>query len=152
MPEPHVIKKYTNRRLYDTVDSKHITLDGIRDLIVSGEDVEIFDEATGDDITRPILLQILADKEQGGRPMLDTSFLTQLIRLYGNPLQDMMGDYLLKSLETFVAQQAQYQEQMRLAMDALPLKAMQELTANNLQAWQQMQDAMLGRKKSDESD
>lgn len=86
MAETHLIKKYANRRLYDTTTSQHITLDGVRKLIIDGNDVEIVDDASGDDLTRALLLQIIADQEQGGRPMLDAGFLTRIIRLYGNPM------------------------------------------------------------------
>ena len=152
MAEPHLIKKYANRRLYDTVTSKHITLDGIRDLIVSGSDVKIVDDTTGDEITRTILLQIIAERELGGRPMLDSGFLMNIIRLYGNPVQDFVGEYLANSFDAFMKQQAQYQEQMRAALKTTtPLSTMQELAETNLKAWQSMQDAMLGktRKKDD---
>ena len=101
----HLIKKYANRRLYDTVASKHITLDGIHDLIVDGHDVRIIDDTTGEDISRSILLQIIADREQAGRPMLDTDFLMRILRLYGNPMQDMVGEFLSRSFDSFMKQQ-----------------------------------------------
>jgi len=147
MAAPHLIKKYANRRLYDTVTSTHITLEGIRELIVNGHDVKVVDDTSGDDITRSLLLQIIAEQEQGGRPMLDAEFLTRMIRLYGNPMQDMLGDYLLKSFDAFTTQQSQFQEQMRAAMSATPLASMQEFAASNMKIWQSMQDAMLGKKK-----
>lgn len=152
MAEPHLIKKYANRRLYDTVASTHITLDGIRDLVVGGTDVRIVDETTGDDITRTILLQIIAERELAGRPMLDAGFLMSIIRLYGNPMQDLVGEFLNNSFDTFMSQQAQYQEQMREALKATPLSTMQDLAESNLKAWQAMQDAMLGKtpKKQDD--
>jgi len=152
MAEPHLIKKYANRRLYDTVASSHITLDGIRDLVAGGADVKIVDETNGDDITRTILLQIIAERELGGRPMLDAGFLMSIIRLYGNPMQDLVGEFLNNSFDTFMQQQAQYQEQMREALKATPLSTMQDLAESNLKAWQAMQDAMLGKtsKKDDE--
>lgn len=150
MAERHLIKKYANRRLYDTTASKHVTLDGIHDLIVQGHDVEIIDDTTGEDISRSILLQIIADRELGGRPMLDTDFLTRILRAYGNPMQDMVGEFLTKSFDTFLKQHKQYQEQMRAAMAAMPLTTIQELTASNLKAWQDMQDAFL--KKDDDED
>ena len=93
MAEPHLIKKYANRRLYDTVASAHVTLDGIHDLIVAGHDVKIVDDTTGEDISRSILLQIIAEREQDGRPMLDADFLMRIIRMYGNPMQDMVGEF-----------------------------------------------------------
>ena len=154
MAEPHLIKKYANRRLYDTVTSKHITLDGIRNLIVSGSDVRIVDDTTGDDITRTILLQIIAERELGGRPMLDSGFLMNIIRLYGNPVQDFVGEFLANSFDSFMNQQAEYQEQMRAALKTTPLSSMQELAETNLKAWQAMQDAMMGktRKKDDDTE
>jgi len=149
MADKHLIKKYSNRRLYDTNTSQHITLDGIRNLIIAGNDVEIVDDTTGEDLTRPLLLQIIADQEQGGRPMLDSTFLMRLIRLYGNPMQEMMGEYLLKSFDSFASQHAALQEQMRLSMTALPLTTIQDIAASNMKAWKAMQDAMLGKKSSD---
>lgn len=154
MAEPHLIKKYANRRLYDTVSSSHITLDGIRELIVSGTDVRIIDDTNGDDITRSVLLQIIAERELGGRPMLDAGFLMSIIRLYGNPMQDMVGEFLSSSFDTFMSQQAEYQEQMRKALEATPLSTMQNLAETNLKAWQALQEAMLGgsRKPDDKTE
>ena len=152
MAKTHLIKKYANRRLYDTETSSHITLDGIHDLITAGHDVKIVDETTGEDISRSILLQIIAEREQGGRPMLDASFLTRIIRLYGNPMQDMVGEFLSKSFDTFMDQQARYQEQVRKAMAATPLETIQQLTADNLKAWQDMQDAFLRTNKDKDND
>ena len=148
----HLIKKYANRRLYDTVTSKHITLDGIHDLIVDGHDVKIIDDTTGEDISRSILLQIIAEREQAGRPMLDTDFLMRILRLYGNPMQDMVGEFLSRSFDAFVTQQKQFQQQMRAAMAATPLATIQELTASNLKAWQAMQDALLDKNKDKDED
>jgi len=145
----HLIKKYANRRLYDTLTSKHVTLEGIHDLIVEGHDVRIIDDTSGEDISRSILLQIIADREQAGRPMLDADFLMRILRLYGNPMQDMVGEFLSRSFDSFMKQQKQYQEQMRAAMAATPFASIQELTASNLQAWQAMQDALLKKKKDD---
>jgi len=150
MAKTHLIKKYANRRLYDTVTSKHVTLEGIHELIIHGNDVKIIDDTTGEDISRSILLQIIAEREQGGRPMLDADFLMRILRLYGNPMQDMVGEFLAKSFDAFMKQQKQYQEQMRAAMAATPLETIQQLTASNLQAWQAMQDALLNKDKKKE--
>lgn len=154
MAKPRLIKKYANRRLYDTESSSHVTLDGIHDLIVAGHDVMIVEETTGNDISRSILLQIIAEREQDGRPMLDADFLMRIIRLYGNPMQDMVGKFLSKSFDTFMDQQVQYREQMRKAMAATPLETMQQLTKDNLDAWQSMQNAFLNKNtdKDDESE
>ena len=152
MAKTHLIKKYANRRLYDTETSSHVTLDGIHDLIVNGHDVKIVEETTGEDISRSILLQIIAEREQSGRPMLDAGFLTRIIRLYGNPMQDMVGEFLSKSFDTFMDQQASYQEQVRKAMAATPLETIQQLTADNLKAWQSMQDAFLNKAGTKDED
>ncbi|NNE59941.1 MAG: polyhydroxyalkanoate synthesis repressor PhaR [Woeseia sp.] len=144
--KPRLIKKYANRRLYDTESSKHVTLDGIHDLIVAGHDVRIVDETSGEDISRSILLQIIAEREQQGRPILDAEFLMRLIRMYGNPMQDMVGEFLSRSFDTFISQQADYREQMMKAMATTPLETIQKLTAENLKAWQSMQDAFMGKK------
>ena len=150
MADTHLIKKYANRRLYDTTTSSYITLEGIYDLIVDGNDVKIVDDTTGEDISRLILLQIIAEREQSGRPMLDADFLMRVLRLYGDPMQDMVGEFLSRSFDTFMAQQKQYQEQMRAAMASTPLATMQELAASNLKAWQAMQEAILGKAKPKE--
>ncbi len=152
MSSERLIKKYANRRLYDTEASQHVTLDGIRELISDGHDVRIVDDTTGDDITRTVLLQIISDQEQGGRPVLDAELLTRIIRLYGNPAQDLMGEYLLKSFDAFMTQQSRFQEQMRAAMAATPLASMTELMQTNMKAFEKMQEALLGKKKPDQED
>jgi len=143
MSQPRLIKKYANRRLYDTEASAHVTLDGVRELIVSGHDVQVIDDTSGEDITRSILLQIIAEREQGGRPMLGTDFLARLIRSYGNPMQDFVSEFLARSFDAFQRQQAMYQEQMRKAMDTTPLEIFRKLAEENLKSWQAMQDAFL---------
>lgn len=144
--KPRLIKKYANRRLYDTESSSHVTLDGIHDLVIAGHDVQVIDDTSGEDISRSILLQIIAEREQRGRPILDAKFLMRIIRMYGNPMQDMLGEFLSNSFDTFTNQQAAYREQMQKAIAATPLATMQKLTAENLKAWQAMQDAFLNRK------
>lgn len=103
---PRIIKKHANRRLYDTASKRYVSLDDIRKLICDGIDVEVIDSKTGDDITRPVLLQIMAECEQGGRPMVTPATLMSLIRQYGHPLQDVVGPFLEKSVGFFVRQEA----------------------------------------------
>jgi len=148
---PRLIKKYANRRLYDTESSSHVTLEGIHDLIIAGHDIKVVDDTSGEDISRAILLQIIAEREQRGRPILDAKFLMRIIRMFGNPMQDMLGEFLSSSFDTFTSQQAQYREQMRKVMEATPLATMQKLTAENLKAWQAMQDAFLNKKPRDDT-
>jgi len=131
-----LIKKYANRRLYDTDASKHVTLGDIRKMIVEGLDIKIVEDTSGDDITRPLLLQIIVEQEQnGGQPILTELLLAQLIRFYGNPMQGMMAEYLQKSVSTFVKQQGTVQEQMQHMLSNTPIETMRELMAQNMKSW-----------------
>lgn len=105
MIEPRLIKKYTNRRLYDASQSRHITLDDVRNMVVSGERVKVIEDKTNEDITRLVLLQVIADQEQLGRPMLSTPLLESLVRFHGNSLQVFFSAWLEKSVEAFLRQQ-----------------------------------------------
>ena len=140
---PRTIKKYANRRLYDTEASRHVTLDGIRQLVASGEDVVVIDDTTGQDITRNILLQVISEQEQGGRPILSAAMLKHIIRFYGNPLQELMGGYLERSVEIFMNQQKTLQDQIQKTMGMTPFGTMQSLAQKNLEAWGQLQKSFL---------
>ena len=140
---PRTIKKYANRRLYDTEASKHVTLDGIRQLVAGGEDVAVIDDTTGQDITRSILLQVISEQEQGGRPILSADMLKHIIRFYGNPLQDLMGGYLERSVEIFMSQQKGLQDQIQKTMGMTPFGTMQNLAQKNMDAWGQLQKSFL---------
>jgi polyhydroxyalkanoate synthesis repressor PhaR len=140
---PRTIKKYANRRLYDTHASKHVTLDGIRQLVVDGEDIVVVDDTTGQDITRSILLQVIAEQEQGGRPILSAGMLRHIIRFYGNPMQEFMAQYLESSVEAFLNQQKGLQDQFRELMARTPMATMQSMAARNLGVWADMQKAFL---------
>jgi len=143
MSEERLIKKYANRLLYDASQSRHITLEDIRNLIVSGVRVRVIEDKTNEDITRLILLQVIADQEQFGRPILSTQLLESLIRFYGNSLQGFFSSYLEKSVETFMHQQEAVQSQLTRMMNTAPLAAMSEMTRHNLEMWSRMQETML---------
>ncbi|MFH1045033.1 MAG: polyhydroxyalkanoate synthesis repressor PhaR [Pseudomonadota bacterium] len=108
-----LIKKYPNRRLYDTRTSIYITLADVRELVLKHEHFQVVDAKTGEDLTRSILLQIILEEEAGGMPMFTSDLLSQLIRFYGNAMQGMVGNYLEKNMQTFVQVQNQLQEQSR---------------------------------------
>ena len=108
-----LIKKYPNRRLYDTQTSTYITLADVKELVLKHEQFQVVDAKTGDDLTRSILLQIILEEEAGGIPMFTSDLLAQLIRFYGNAMQGMVGNYLEKNMQTFVQVQKQLQEQSR---------------------------------------
>jgi polyhydroxyalkanoate synthesis repressor PhaR len=105
---PRVLKKYPNRRLYDTRSSSYITLADVKDMVLKLEDFEVRDAKTGEDLTRSILLQIILDEESGGVPMFSSQMLAQMIRFYGHSMQGMMGAYLEKNLQTFVELQKRF--------------------------------------------
>ena len=99
---PRVLKKYPNRRLYDTRSSAYITLSDVKDMVLNQEEFEVRDAKSGEDLTRSILLQIILDEESAGVPMFSSQMLAQMIRFYGHSMQGMMGAYLEKNLQTFV--------------------------------------------------
>ncbi len=140
MPEKRIIKKYPNRRLYDTEVSKYITIEDVRRLVVEGIDFCVKDVKTDEDLTRAILLQIIAEQEHDGVPLFSTRTLTQLIRFYGNAYQTAFADYLQQSMDIFSTQQQEFQQRLQKTATANPLSAMTELTQRNLELWQQVQD------------
>jgi polyhydroxyalkanoate synthesis repressor PhaR len=103
-----VLKKYPNRRLYDTRSSSYITLADVKAMVLELQDFEVRDAKTGEDLTRSILLQIILEEESGGVPMFSAQMLSQMIRFYGHSMQGMMGAYLEKNLQTFVELQKRF--------------------------------------------
>lgn len=108
-----LIKKYPNRRLYDTASSCYITLADVRDLVLAQEAFQVVDAKSGEDITRSILLQIILEEESGGAPMFTSDLLAQMIRFYGNAMQGFMGRYLENNIKAFTEMQHKLQEQTR---------------------------------------
>ncbi len=109
---PVVVKKYANRRLYNTESSSYITLDNLADMVRQGRDFVVYDAKTGEDITRSVLTQIIVEEEGKGRALLPTAFLRQLIGFYGDQVQSLVPRYLEQAMGAF----SQQQEQMRAAM------------------------------------
>jgi polyhydroxyalkanoate synthesis repressor PhaR len=110
---PRLLKKYPNRRLYDTQVSSYITLADVKAMVMDAEDFEVRDAKTGEDLTRSILLQIILEEETGGVPLFSTPMLSQIIRFYGHAMQGVMGSYLEKNLQTFTEIQARLAEQSK---------------------------------------
>jgi len=110
---PRILKKYPNRRLYDTQVSSYITLTEVKAMVLQGLDFEVRDAKTGEDLTRSILLQIILEEETDGVPIFSTSMLSQIIRFYGHAMQGMMGSYLEKNLQTFTDIQARIADQSK---------------------------------------
>ena len=118
---PRILKKYPNRRLYDTETSSYITLADVKKMVLEGDAFEVRDAKSGDDLTRSILLQIILEEETGGVPMFSTSMLAQIIRFYGHAMQGMMGSYLEKNLQTFTDISTKLAEQSKSLYDAAPM-------------------------------
>lgn len=142
MSEPRVIKKYPNRRLYDTVESRYITLADIRRLVMDKVEFVVIDKKSQDDITRSILLQVIAEQEHTGEPLMSQDFLSQVIRSYGGAMQSFVGAYLEQSLKLLSSQQQQIREHMRGAMGADAYDSIASLTQKNLERWRTMQEDM----------
>jgi len=108
-----ILKKYPNRRLYDTQASTYITLADVKQMVLAGEDFEVRDAKTGEDLTRSILLQIILEEESGGVPMFSTQTLSQIIRFYGHAMQGVMGTMIEKNMQAFVELQNQFLNQSK---------------------------------------
>jgi polyhydroxyalkanoate synthesis repressor PhaR len=142
MAEERLIRKYANRRLYDARDSRHVTADDLRKLIAGGERIKVVDDKTGDDVTRSILLQIIASQEQFGTPVLSTQLLEAIIRFYGNPIQSMLTSYLEQSIGGLLQQQKVMQAEMAKALET-PMAPIAEMARQNMEMWSKMQASML---------
>ena len=117
---PRIVKKYPNRRLYDTETSTYITLTEVKELVLQYKDFKVQDAKTGDDLTRAILLQIILEEESGGVPMFSTDMLANIIRYYGHAMQGLMGSYLERSIPAFHEAQKRFQEQSQTLYGELP--------------------------------
>ena len=143
MAQVRIIKKYPNRRLYDTEISSYITLEEVRQLVLDGEDFEVRDAKSGDDLTRSVLLQIISEHEETGQPMFTTQLLSQVIRFYGDSMQGFMGSYLEKSLQIFLDQQQQFRSQLNNILGQTPWSMLNDLTERNVDLWKSLQQGFL---------
>lgn len=142
MTEERVIRKYANRRLYDTTSSRHVTLDDIRKMVGSGERVKVIDDKNGEDVTRSMLLQIIAAQEQFGTPVLSLELLEAIIRIYGNPVQEMFTAYLEQSIGSLLRQQQVMRAEMAKALES-PMAPIADMARQNMELWAKMQASML---------
>lgn len=135
--EPITIKKYANRRLYNTAASSYVTLETLSGMVKEGVDFVVYDAKSGDDITRSVLAQIIFDEEAKGENLLPINFLRQLIRFYGDSLQGFLPAYLEMSLDSFAHNQEQVRSQMARAFSPeKSLQAMQNLARQNMEWYQ----------------
>jgi polyhydroxyalkanoate synthesis repressor PhaR len=143
MSNPRVIKKYPNRRLYDTEESRYITLADVKELVMNKVEFEVIDKKSGEDITRTILLQVISDQEQQGDAVMSQDFLSQIIRAYGSVVPDFVTKYLEQSMALFMQQQKYLNGQLQSVVGTDPLSAMAELTQQNFAKMQSLQEDIL---------
>lgn len=140
---PRIIKKYANRRLYDTHESSYITLQELKKLIVDGHSVQIVDAKSKKDISREVLLQLVAEQESAGNPILNETILTSMIQFYGHPMQKMASQYLEIALDRLQTQRGQLSEQMQTIMQS-PVDLVKDMTKQNLEWMNTLQQTFLG--------
>jgi len=143
MSETRTIKKYPNRRLYDTEESRYITLADIRRLVLEKVDLVVIDKKTGDDITRSILLQVISEQEQSGDPIMSRDFLSHVIRSYGGAMQGFVGSYLDQSIKMFMSQQQHVRDRVKSVVGLDPVGVVTDITQKNFQRWKAVQDEII---------
>ena len=134
--EPTTIKKYANRRLYNTGTSTYVTLDDLAEMVKNGEDFRVVDAKSGDEITRSVLTQIIFEQENKGQNLLPITFLRQLIRFYGDSIQNIIPTYLDFSIDSLVRDQEKLRGQMKNAFGANPLDMMGEQVRRNTEMFE----------------
>ncbi|MGX1103268.1 MULTISPECIES: polyhydroxyalkanoate synthesis repressor PhaR [Bradyrhizobium] len=136
--QPTTIKKYANRRLYNTGTSTYVTLEDLAAMVKEGEDFLVYDAKTGDDITRSVLAQIIFEQEnKAGQNLLPTTFLRQLIRFYGDSMQMVVPKYLEQSIETLTKEQEKFRKQIAGALSGTPFAPLEEQVRRNMELFQQ---------------
>jgi polyhydroxyalkanoate synthesis repressor PhaR len=138
-----LIKKYPNRRLYDTQTSAYITLADVKQLVLENEVFRVIDAKSDADLTRSILLQIILEEEASGAPQFSSEMLSQIIRFYGHAMQGMMGAYLEKTMEAFIEIQNKFQEQSKVFYDGKNLPTNPELWTQFMQVQAPMMQGMM---------
>jgi polyhydroxyalkanoate synthesis repressor PhaR len=145
MSAARIIKKYPNRRLYDTEESRYITLVDVKNLVIGKIEFLVIDKKTGDDITRSILLQVISEQEQHGEPIMSQDFLSQLIRSYGSAMPGFIAKYLEQSLKLFMTQQQIIRGQVKRMVGIDPVLAVADVAQKNFNRWKSLQDEVLKR-------
>jgi polyhydroxyalkanoate synthesis repressor PhaR len=136
--QPTTIKKYANRRLYNTGTSTYVTLEDLAAMVKEGEDFLVYDAKTGDDITRSVLAQIIFEQEnKAGQNLLPTTFLRQLIRFYGDSMQMVVPKYLEQSIDTLTREQEKFRKQLASTFSGTPFAPLEEHVRRNMELFQQ---------------
>ncbi len=145
MTAARIIKKYPNRRLYDTEESRYITLNDIRDHVLNKIEFTVIDKKSGDDITRSILLQVISEQEQQGEAVMSRDFLSQVIRSYGNVMPGFMAKYLEQSMKLVMTQQQNIRGQVKKVVGVDPVAAVADVAQKNFNRWKSLQDEVFRR-------
>ena len=145
MSSARVIKKYPNRRLYDTDGSRYITLADVKDLVLAKIDFVVIDKKSGEDITRPILLQVITEQEQQGEAIMSQDFLSQVIRSYGKSVPGFLAKYLEQSMKLILNQQQNLRGQVRRVVGIDPFIAVADMAQKNFTRWKTLQDEVFRR-------
>ncbi len=145
MSTARVIKKYPNRRLYDTEESRYITLADVKDLVLNKIDFVVIDKKSADDITRSILLQVISEQEQQGEAIMSQDFLSQVIRSYGKVVPGFMANYLEQSLKLFMTQQQAIRGQVKRVVGVDPVAAVSDIAQKNFSRWKTLQEEVFRR-------
>ena len=145
MSRVRVIKKYPNRRLYDTDESRYITLANVKDLVVQKIEFVVIDKKSGDDITRSILLQVISEQEQQGEAIMSQDFLSQVIRSYDKVVPGFMANYLEQSTKMFMVQQQNLRGQVKRVVGVDPVIAVADIAQKNFNRWKSLQEEVLRR-------
>lgn len=139
MSDLRVIKKYQNRCLYDTSQSKYISLADLKQLVIDGESFEVREVKSDKEITRQVLLQIIADEENEGSPLFTTEVLMRFIRMYGDSVQESFSSYMEQSMGFFDQQTKQFMEKIGTPVDTNPMNVFADMTRKNMDLWQETQ-------------
>ncbi len=135
MPEKRIIKKYPNRRLYDTQISSYITLNDVKELVMSYSEFQVVDAKTKEDLTRCTLMQIIAEEESNGQPILTEDILKEFVRFYGDSMQAMMSRFLEHSIKLFMERRAGLKSPLNTILGANPASMMQSIAEQNIDSW-----------------
>lgn len=137
-PPQRIIKKYPNRRLYDTVESRYITLQEVKGLVIKEEPFQVIDQKTGEDITRSILLQIILEQESDTNPLFSNDNLKRFIRFYGGGAHGGFSDFIGQSLQFFQDQQREFSKAMGEFSHQNPMTFWNDVTKKNMEAWSKL--------------
>jgi polyhydroxyalkanoate synthesis repressor PhaR len=142
--------KYPNRRLYDIQESRYVTVEDLRKIVLSGESISVVDSKTDKDLTRTVLLQVISEQEgEGHEPILTNRVLEQLVRFYGDPVQGVVSRYIEQSIMTFLEHQEQYRLRLNEFSTAEPLNLMRKALEQNMEFWNNLASSTTDRNRRD---